>query len=339
VFVITVLVGVQAGAAFAAFTPSFSAVTDAASRTTLAYSQAAADAPAANLTFFVPFQYLANFGYLSGQQAGTVTASVIASDLGNTPIPMTGTVNAAVAADTVNVTGTPQTISSLAQACAGAGGQVAFFVLNLSGSGLTLQIPVFVDAVQGNSPFSTVAGNLFQICPAASDVPAGTAGRAPSGAKIISTSIVLDGVFSPPLGWYLWHLRATPYVAGTTKRDTASVELVSQDRTPPELTVAGRTDKKTKRVIVTGQTKLGGKGVSGAVVTVRAGTKVLAKVTSGPGGRYRVSVKPGVTTVSATAAFGKRTIACAGAILAPLPCLGGTVGATTASAAPARVKK
>jgi hypothetical protein len=88
-------------------------------------------------------------------------------------------------------------------ACTGTATHTAFWILNLSASGQTLQVPAFIDDIPLTNPLSSTANTRIQICLPPPDVPAGTPGRAALGAKVVSATLNLTDVFSAAPGWYL----------------------------------------------------------------------------------------------------------------------------------------
>ena len=83
-----------ASSAVAGITPLFSATTTA-DATVVSYAQQTGDDPLAALTFFVPVDYAALLAQPEGEVVGTVSATAIAADLANSPLPLKGNIVAA----------------------------------------------------------------------------------------------------------------------------------------------------------------------------------------------------------------------------------------------------
>jgi hypothetical protein len=344
VAVFALLVGalVAASPAAAAFTPKLSVTVSVEGTTSISYSQAETDEPAAVLTLFVASDY---FSAVGGAQAGTttgsVTAKVVSSELGAAPVTMTGSVVAAASATTVTIGGTTMTLDQAALACTGIDGsrQAAIWVLQLSGGGRTLQVPVFLTGVPTSSPFISFSTQTMQICLPPPDVAAGTPGRADFGAKLVGLSLSLDDIWTAPPGWYVWRLRATPYGAGTGKGNPAGmVEAQALDRTPQELSLTAR--RAGKSIAASGRLTAGGRGVPGVTVTISAGTKVVGSGKTAASGAFTATLPSGTSgklVAKATAAP-----VSAGACQSPafgVACTGRSVFGFTISSSPASIKK
>jgi hypothetical protein len=327
-----------ASAAAAAVTPSFSATTTAQA-TVISYAQQTGDDPVAALTFFVPVDYAALLAQPEGEVVGTVTGTAIAADLANTPLQLKGTINAALATTTVSFAGATVPLSALAASCTPAAPvHSAYWILNLSASGQTLQVPAFVDDVPLTVTLSSLANNTITICLPPPDVPAGTPGRAALGAKLVSATLNVTDVFSAAPAWYMWHATVTPYSPGTGKANVAgTLEVQSLDRTPQQLTVAAKL-RKPGSVLVSGKLIAGGKGVPGAPVSILAGRRAVAKATTKAGGAFSILVKAsGAAKFSATTVVPPRKAASCSAALAP-SCAGQWVAGFTASSAAVKAK-
>jgi hypothetical protein len=334
-----VLALVAAGHAAAAVTPSFWATTSAAG-SAASYSQAASDDSLGSLTFYVPSGFTALLAQPEGSAVGTVKASGVAADSGTSAINLTGAINAATATTSVSFGGSTQTVGALATSCTGTPVHSAYWVLNLSGGGQTVQVPAFVDDVPLTSPLSDLANDTIKVCFAPPDVPAGSPGRSPSGLRFTGLEIV-PNAFSVPPGWYVWHALAIPFVKGAATLNTAgAVEAQSVDRTPQSVTLKGKAVKgKRGTVAVTGAVIAGGKGIKGATVSVQIGTKVVGKATTGSAGTYRVAVKlPGKTAMlTATAVHPSSSAGSCSAAFPPVPCSVYTWGTFQVSSPKVRV--
>jgi hypothetical protein len=327
-----------ASAAAATVTPSFSATTTAQA-TIVSYAQQTGDDPVAALTFYVPVDYAALLAQPEGETVGTVSGTAIAADLANTPLQLKGNITAALATTTVSFAGATVPLSALAAICTpSVPVHTAYWILNLSASGQTLQVPAYVDDVPLSSPLANVANNAITICLPPPDVPAGTPGRASLGAKLVSATLSVTDVFSAAPAWYMWHATVTPYTPGTGKANVAgTLEVQSLDRTPQALTLAAKL-RKPGSVLVSGKLVAGGKGVPGAAVTVLAGKRKVGTATTKAGGVFSILLKAsGAAKFSATTVVTPKKAASCTAALAPT-CAGQWVAGFTATSAAVKAK-
>ena len=331
---------VMTGPAAAALTPRLSASTSA-SASSIGYSQGATDDPVAKITFYVPSGFTALLAQPEGEQVGTVSATALAADLGNANLPLRGTIVAATATTTVTVSGQAVPLGAAATQCTGTAVHSAYWILNLTASGQTLQVPAYVDDVPLTSPLSDLANNSIQICLPPPDVPAGTPGRATFGAKLVSATLLSD-VFSVPPGSYTWRAVVTPYTPATGRANPAgTVEVQSVDRTPQQVTLAGRAVRGQARTVrVSGRVRAAERGVAGARVQVLLGTRVLGRATTKAGGVWSATVRIPTATafLRASATY---TAASAGTCTAgfpPVPCGAKTFGGFVAASSRVRVR-
>jgi hypothetical protein len=200
-------------------------------------------------------------------------------------------------------------------------------------------VPAYVDDVPLTIPLSSIANNTITFCLPPPDVPAGTPGRAALGAKLVSATLNITDVFSAAPQWYTWHATVTPYSPGTGKANPAgTVEVQSVDRTPQQLTISAKL-RKPGSVAVAGRLLAGGRAVPGAAVTILAGKRGVAKVTTKSNGSFAIVVKAsGAARFSATTVVTPRKAASCNAYFAPAPCAGTWVAGFTATSAAVRAK-
>ena len=323
--------------AAAGITPLFSATTTA-DATVMSYSQQPGDDPIAALTFFVPVDYAALLAQPEGEVVGTITADAIAADLANTPLALKGTIVAGTAATTITSSGQSVTLGAAATACTGTATHSAYWVMNLSAAGQTLQVPAYVDDVPLTVSLSAIANNTITICLPPPDVPVGTPGRASLGAKLVGATLNITDVFSAAPAWYTWHARVTPYTPGTGKVNAAGTfEVQSVDRTPQVLTTKAKKSKTAGKVTVSGRLIAGGKGVTGASVNILAGKKSVGKAVTKAGGYYSALVTaPGTAKFSASVTVAPKKAASCTTFFAPAPCAGAWVAGFTAKSTPVK---
>jgi hypothetical protein len=303
----------------------------------VSYSQGQGDDGAARILFAVPDTYLATFTHPEGGLVGTVKAKAVLGDQGGAVVDLGGQVVAAVAATPLTAGGT---VASAAAACnTGSAAHQAYWLLNLTGSsGQALQVPVVIDNTLQNAVFSQFSAFAITVCLPPAGVPAGTAGRAPLGAKVISLDLTLPDVFTVLSGEFAWHMLVTPYAAGSATVNTSgAVEADSVDLVPPALTLSAKRVKVTKkakntvrRATVSGRLTAGGHGVGARQVQVFAGKKLLGSAKTNAAGRFSVTLAYGsARTVRASAKVPIRPLTCSAPVFAPAPCSGSSYGAFT----------
>lgn len=320
--------------ALAAIAPTLSATTEATA-TSIAYQQGASDDPASSIVLYVPAGYAALLAQSEGEVVGKVKGTAVVADAGGSTVQLAGDITVALGTTTVNAAA----LSATAIACTGTATHSAFWILNLAGGGQTFQVPAYIDDVSLTDPRSSFTNTTVRICLGPPDVPAGTAGRAPAGAKFTGISLSLTDVLSVAPGWYLWHVVTTPYSPGTGKANPAGAATSqSFDRIAQEVTLNARAGKGGA-VIVTGRTTAGSKGVSGVAVSILSGTTEIGKATTRPGGYYKVSVTvpdgADTLTAAAVAPVGKAT--CQQGFFAGIACGNATFAGWSAVSQPTPV--
>lgn len=213
--------------------------------------------PTAKITIFSPERYGANLSAAPGTKIGRVAAIANLIDLGNASFPLVGNVLVANPAD-------PAIVAAAAQCTPGATNQ-AVWVLNASLQGQALSIPVFVNK---KGPLVTL-----EVCLSPPDVPSGTPGRAPFGAKLVSADFTVQGVFTNgPRGQYQWAGIFTPYTPGKgTPNALGTVEWRTYVGLPSSLTLAKAKTKKGIKLV--GRLSVNGLSAKGIRVALYAGRK------------------------------------------------------------------
>ena len=182
---------------------------------------AGADAdPTARATFLTPPAWTATFAQPAGTQIGTVSAQVIATQLGDNLITATGTL----------VTANPSDFAGPATQCTGSAAHTAVWLLRLTAGTTQLQpIPAYVDSLVGVSPVAS-AQVIFCLPPP----PAAT-----FGIKLNSATLTLSGIFLPGAGAGndRWTALLTPYAANNAANPLGTVETQSITRVPNSLSL------------------------------------------------------------------------------------------------------
>lgn len=167
-------------AAYAAYTSPKFEVTQAGTTTTMKVSVDPNDDPTAVLQIMVPSETQVTTKQAPGTALGQVKAVVRALDLAGEDLPLEGEVLVAAPG---------QVSAAVREACVASTPVAATWVLALSAAGRELEVPAFF--VTWPAPHK----NIY-ICFAPPDVPVGTPGRAPFGAKLSSLEATFAGVFS-----------------------------------------------------------------------------------------------------------------------------------------------
>jgi hypothetical protein len=221
------------------------------------------DAAPARIVIYAPAGYTAVTSAAPGTAIGTAHADLQALAINaDTIIPAEGQI---VAADPAAYT---------SNACA-PGTHTAVWLLNVSVSGQTLSVPVYVDApppstdaLAGASPLRlTVCFTSPYVAP-----PVG----APFGAKVLDAILQLNqGIVTTPStrGSYAWRGFITPYAVGTATPNLAgTVETRGIVDTPQILSISVKvTNRKKHMVRITGTVKAGDVVIGGANVTLSRG--------------------------------------------------------------------
>ncbi len=215
------------------------------------------DDPTAKLTIFSPAGYGANLSAAPGTKIGRVVAIANLIDLGNAPFPLVGNVLVANPAD-------PALQAAAARCTPGVTNQ-ATWILNTKLQGQTISIPVFV-----NKKVSLVT---LDVCLSPPDVPSGTPGRAPFGAKLVAADFTIQGVFkNGPRGQYQWAGIFTPYTPGKgTPNALGTVEWRTYVGLPSSLTLAKAKTKKGIKLV--GKLSVNGLSAKGIKISLYAGRK------------------------------------------------------------------
>jgi hypothetical protein len=325
------------GSALAAYTPKIYVKSLSTGSVNLRVAGSATDDPTARVQFYVPTGYTTNFTAGTGTVLGPASAQAQVADLANAIVPLQGTL---VVADPLD----PATASASAR-CDPVP-HAAVWLLSLTAAGNTLPIPIFVDQTSG--ALAAIASYTLTVCLPPPDLPPGTPGRGPLGAKLINADITVSAITAPTAaGTFPWRAIWTPYNPGVgTVNAGGTVQTQSLWFQPTTLTVASKiTTKRTtvrvkkKRVArvsntatIFGTLSAAGQGAPGQPVDIYGGAsasslKKLKTVTTNAAGAYIYNVKLTKTTYfQARATSADRelgTTLCAPGI--PTPCISATV--------------
>jgi hypothetical protein len=325
---------VFAAGALAANTATVSVAT-AGTATTLHFTVPQTTDGIAQINIFVPNGYTMNLNQSANATIGTTTATANAHDLGLT-LPLLGP---------VTVT-SPTTLPG--DMCS-PGTHSAIWVLNLSVSGQTLMLPLYVDPTSGTS--TALGAYKMTICLPPWDTPVGSTGRSFEGAQLLDAKFTVNNIFTAPTsGLSAWHTLFTPYNPGVGTPNAAATFEARSLVGAPSLTL--KATKKNGKYAVGGKLTEGGLPVAGTSVVVLRGntaTRVIkvGKATTGTTGAWASSGKlVGKKPVffKATATAGERDATATGcatplpATIAPAGCVSATLSGWTVSSPVARLK-
>jgi hypothetical protein len=299
------------------------------SGTTVQVLEEKTDAAPLKITIYVPSGYTASVAQTPGSQIGTVHADLQALAISpDAIIQAEGTV---LAGDTSNAQ-----LQGAATQCTGSPAHAAIWLLHITVSGTTLDVPEFVDPTAGAE--TALGAAKIQLCLPDPYENAGPA-RAAFGSKIINAQMTLNPtvIGAPTSGSYLWRSIVTPWNPAAPAPDAAhTVEAQSFVTLPQAATLkakvkhTGKGKKRKSTVTLSGTVKEGSSGVSGAKVDLFAGGKKVASVTTSSSGTFSKSFAlKKKTTFQAKVTVAQRDASCQ----SPLPTTqvpGGCASATAA---------
>lgn len=325
----TVAVGTAAVAALMAVPAAVAAYTSAklevrwtANSVNLKATGNPADDPTASVRIFAPAGTQLTTNQAPGTSLGTITAIARVLDLAGAEVPLSGPI----------VVASPGQVSPVDQAsCLQGAVPLATWVLMLSAAGQSLPVPAFLVPTTGAQ--AALGPAYIQVCLRPPDVPVGTPGRQPLGAKAYSVDATLNGVFSQvPVG--TWIAFWTPYTPGVGQVNVAGTIASPAVIAPGAVSLIAR--KAGRGATLTGRVTQGSAGRS-AVVTIAGGSasgklKSFGKARVAANGAFTFRARTGTFfRATAVAAAGASTQACSqvGPQVAPVPCVNATVNGFT----------
>jgi hypothetical protein len=243
------------------------------------------DAAPAKIQIYAPQGYTGVFTASAGTQLGTVHADLQALSISP---------DAIIQADGVIQAASPATYA--ANTCA-PGNHTAVWLLHVTVSGQTIDVPVYVDSPALTAdPLANGAPVKLTLCLSSPYAEAGAA-RAPFGVKLINAALTLnEGVFTNPStrGEYPWRAIVTPYTVNSGNPNAGgTVEARAFVRLPTALNLSAKLKTTRKKVkvhgkkvtrvtnvaILTGSLSENLVGIGGIKVTILSGP-TLAKLKS-----------------------------------------------------------
>ena len=255
-------------AAMAAYTSPKLEVTQTATGVVLKASLSPDDDATARVAINVPVGTTLTTNQAPGAVLGPARVVVRSLDNFGIDVPIEGQI----------VVGTPGQPATGQQACIGSSAPSATWQLTASALGQTLSVPMYL-----LPQTQTQLGPAFLvICLPPSDVPTGTPGRAPQGAKVYSAELTINGVFGK-VSTGTWISSWVPYNPGQVTPNIAGAVVAPAAIAPGTLTIAAKSSGRG--ATVSGAVTQGGQPRAGATVTVLGGS-ARSKLTT----RKRVKV-------------------------------------------------
>jgi hypothetical protein len=274
-------------------------------------TQAAEDDATAATLIIAPDGTQATTTQAPGTAVGTVQALVIATTSGNIQLPISGQILVAAPG---------QVPAETIAACLEGLQPTAVWLMALSAAGQSITLPMYLVIEDG------VPG-IYVCLPHPS--------QATFGAKLVSAELSFSGVFTQTAG--VWLSAWIPYDAAGNINAAAGV-VSPAAFLPGAATIAAR--RAGNGAIVTGRVAQGAVPRAGATVAVFGGLRAnqlrrLGRVRTAANGTYTFRARTGTFfRVSVTGAAGSSAALCGilAPILAPIPCVNGTInGFTTQS--------
>lgn len=328
---VTLAVGCVAALALAgnALAKQQLAVSQTGTSVTIKVSQADTDPQPAKITIWIPAGYTLNTSAAPGAKIGTTTGTVVARDVADLHLPLTGDVVVDDPAKHVTDSCSP-------------GAHAAVWILALQVAGQSVNLPVYVtspttgaDAALGSTKLETCLGPV--------DVPQGTPGRSANGAQLLDATFTVTNTLTPPAGSTRWISTFTPWGAGTGRPNPAGTVQALSFVGPGSLTLNAKvTNKKKKIVTFNGRALQGGAPVAGARVQILVAGKARFGARTNASGTYTLRLQNNSRRVSRTSfqarvTVGARDITASGCASPPIPttlapggCVSATAGGFTA---------
>jgi len=289
---------------------------------TIKVSQAQTDAQPAKISIYVPSGYSINASAAPGTKIGSTTGTVFSRDA-NIPLPLSGDVVVSASSDAPTCDPVPH---------------LAVWNLALSVAGQSINLPVHVDQLAGAE--AALGTYKLVVCLAPDDVPVGTPGRSPNGARLLDATFTVDNIFTVPAGQSIWNWKTitTPWAGGVPNvAGTVETRAFVADGT---VTLAKKVNAPKRLVKFTGKVTQAGTAVSGAKVSLLVNGKSAGfnARTNGSGSFSIVLRKTGKKTTStfqARTTVAERDITSTGCAspTTAAPCVSATASAFTAVSA------
>lgn len=215
---------------------------------TIKASQAQTDPQPAKISIYAPTGYTVNASAAPGTKIGSTSGTVFSRDA-NIPLPLSGDVVVAATSSAPTCDPVPH---------------LAVWNLNLSVAGQAITLPVHVDQTAGAE--AALGPYKLVVCLAPDDVPVGTPGRSPNGARLLDATFSVDNIFTVPAGQSIWKAITTPWAGGAPNpAGTVETRAFVSNGT---VTLAKKVNAAKRLVKFTGRVTQAGTAVSGSRVTL-----------------------------------------------------------------------
>ncbi len=253
---------------------------------TIKVSQAQTDPQPLKVSIYVPTGYSINTSAPAGTKIGATTGTVFSRDA-NIPLPLSGDVVAAA--------------DSSAPACDPVP-HLAVWNLALSVAGQNITLPLHVDQLSGAE--AALGAYKLVICLAPDDVPVGTPGRSPNGARLLDATFTVNNVFTVPAGQSIWKAITTPWAGGVP--NAAGTVETRAFVANGAITLAKKVNARARLVKFTGKVTQAGAAVAAArVVLLVNGKSAGFTARANASGNYSLVLKK--TGRKTTSTFQART--------------------------------
>ena len=254
---------------------------------TIRASVARTDDPTFRLLIYVPQGYVSSLVPQDGQQIGTINATINATAISAEAIvPVTGRILADTSITPADQQAAAPCLSGLTV------GQIdAIYILEMSASGQTLRVPMYVTTVTQSPEADFASGRMVACLPHPS--------QATLGAKLVSASLTFNGIFTNPFtrGDYRWRSLWSPWSANAPflPNGPGTVETQAVDRIPVQLAIS-RAVIRRGRLIVSGSLLENRAARAGARIQIlvgrtAAGVRLRTTVRTNRRGVYNANLK------------------------------------------------
>ncbi len=316
--------------ALAAYASPKLEVTQTARGVVLKASLSPDDDPTARVAINVPVGTTVTTSQAPGTVLGPVRAVIRSLDNFGLDVPLEGT---------LVVAGPAQIAPDQQARCIGSTAPLATWLMTMSALGQTLTVPTYV--LRQTQPQFGPA--FLVICLPPPDVPSGTPGRSPLGAKVHSAELTVNGVFGRVASG-AWISSWVPYNPGAGTPNVAGAVVAPAAIAPGAVTLRARA--AGKGALVTGSVTQGGAPRPGATVTVRGGSvrsklRATKRVKVSASGTFTARFAVGTFfRADAAAPAGRSPAVCTQVqpVVGQTPCVNPTVNGFAAQSAVVRKK-
>jgi hypothetical protein len=296
------------------------AVAQTATGVTIKVSQDQSDPQPQKITAYVPAGYDLKPTGAPGTTIGTATGQIFATDP-NINLALNGAGDVLVADES-------KLPAEQVAACS-PGPHLAVWDVHLTVFGQALDLYVYVSATSGGA--TALGAAKLEVCLPPVDVPAGTPGRAPNGAKLLDATFTVNNQLTLPTGSKRWTSLWTPYAAGTGLPDTAAMVEARSVVGQGAVSIVSRvTSRKDKLLRITGRVTQSGLPVAGIRVRLLINAKARFATTTRSNGAYIFQLHNQRKRVSTT--FFQAAVVVAARDITGTACTNPTPGAKCVSA-------